>query len=58
METKRDGALGKNFNLPPQPKEGRNTLGYKNPKICDTPLDPIPPNENGKNRRSNSKFDL
>ena len=46
METKRDGALGKNFNLPPQPKEGRNTLGYKNPKICDTPLDPIPPNEN------------
>ena len=44
-EKNRDGALDKNFHLPPQIIEGGNTLGYQIPNIRDTPSKPIPPNE-------------
>ena len=44
MEKNRDGALGKNFHLPPQPIEGVNALGVKIPNIRDTPPEPVPPN--------------
>ena len=45
IETKRDGVQGEKIHLPPQPIQGKNTLGYQIPKIRDTPPDLIPPNE-------------
>ena len=51
MEAKKEGALIKNFHLPPQTIEGKKLLGYQILMDLDSPLDTIQPNVQAEEER-------